>query len=63
MKRQLPESDLETAFELIATAIDRVGREHESIFLAKLALALATQLRSVDAISFAISSAERDMKR
>ncbi len=63
MKRQLPESDLEKAFELIATAIDRVGRDHESMFLAKLALALATQLRSVDAITAAISSAERDVRR
>ncbi len=62
MKRQLPESDLEQAFDLIATAIDRVGRNHESMFLAKLALALATQLQSVEAISAAIRSAEQDLK-
>lgn len=37
-------SDLEDLYDEIADAIDRVGPEDESIFLAKLSLALAHHL-------------------
>ena len=63
MKRQITESELEQAFEQIAAAVDRVGREQESEFLAQLCLALATQLPSIDPIAEAIQSAEAGLKR
>lgn len=62
MKRQITEAELEQAFESIAQAIDRVGRERETEFLAKLCLALATQLPSIDPIAQAIETAEQDLK-
>jgi hypothetical protein len=63
MKRQITEAELEQAFERIAQAIDRVGKEHEADFLAKLCLALATQLPSIDPITEAIRAAEEDLKK
>ncbi len=62
MQRTLPESELEEAYDLIAAAIDRVGRAHESLFLAKLCLALGAQMTSVDAIVEAIRAAEEDLR-
>jgi hypothetical protein len=38
--------DLEHAYETLAAAIDQAGSEKESVFLAKLALALAERLAS-----------------
>ena len=61
MKRQITEAELEQAFERIAEAIDRVGKEREAEFLAKLCLALATQLPSIDPIADAIRAAEEDL--
>jgi hypothetical protein len=58
MKPQITEAELEQAFERIAQAVDRVGKEHEAEFLAKLCLALATQLPSIDPIAEAIRAAE-----
>ena len=63
MKRQITEAELEQAFERIAEAVDRVGKEQEAEFLAKLCLALATQLPSIDPIAAAIMSAEEDLKK
>ena len=63
MKRQISESELEQAFESIAQAVDRVGKEQEAEFLAKLCLALATQLPSIDPIADAIRTAEEDLKK
>jgi hypothetical protein len=62
MHNTLSESELEQAYDLIATAIDRVGRTDESLFLAKLCLALSAQLRSVDLIAEAIRTAEQDLE-
>jgi hypothetical protein len=58
----LSESDLEIAYELIAAAIDRVGTEQESLFLAKLALALANQLSGLERVKDAIRIAAKDME-
>jgi hypothetical protein len=58
MKSQISQADLEQAFERIAQAVDRVGKAHEADFLAKLCLALATQLPSIDPIAAAIRAAE-----
>jgi len=62
MHNTLSEPELEQAYDLIATAIDRVGRTDESLFLAKLCLALSAQLQSVDLIAEAIRTAERDLR-
>lgn len=62
MQNTLSESELEQAYDLIAAAIDRVGRADESLFLAKLCLALGAQLRSVDLIAEAIRTAEQDLR-
>ena len=62
MKDGLSESELEQAYDLIAAAIDRAGREHESLFLAKLCLALGAQMKSIDAIVEAIRTAEQDLR-
>jgi hypothetical protein len=62
MKRQISEAELEEAFERIARAIDQVGPEQEAQFLAKLCLALATQLPSIDPIAAAIRAAQEDLK-
>jgi hypothetical protein len=63
MKSQISQADLEKAFEHIAEAVDRVGKEHEAEFLAKLCLALATQMSSLDPITEAIRTAEEDLTR
>jgi hypothetical protein len=61
MKRQITEAELEEAFERIARAIDQVGPEQQAQFLAKLCLALATQLPSIDPIEDAIRAAQEDL--
>jgi hypothetical protein len=61
MKNGLCEADLEQAYDLIATAIDRAGPARESLFLAKLCLALAAQMTSLDSIIEAIRAAEEDL--
>jgi hypothetical protein len=62
MKQGLSESELEQAYDLIAAAIDRAGPAHESLFLAKLCLALGAQMASIDAILTAIRAAEEDLR-
>jgi hypothetical protein len=62
MTVRLPEADLEQAYDLIAAAIDRAGREYESLFLAKLCLLLSTQMTSLDSIVTAIGTAEQDLR-
>jgi len=62
MRTGLSESDLEQAYDLIAAAIDRAGRDHESLFLAKLCLALSTQMTSIDSVVAAIRTAEQDLR-
>ena len=53
--------ELEQAFDLIAEAIDEVGPEHETKFLAKLALMLSHQLGAIDRVATAIDRAKRDL--
>jgi hypothetical protein len=61
MQRQLSEPELERAYDLIAEAIDRVGRAQESQFLARLSLALSAQLPAIGLLIEAIRAAERDL--
>ena len=63
MKSGLSEADLEQAYDLIAAAIDRAGPARESLFLAKLCLALGAQMTSIESIVEAIRAAEEDLER
>ena len=58
---RLTETELERAYDLIAESVDRAGRANESLFLAKLCLALSAQLPSVDSLVQAIRLAEQDL--
>ena len=50
--------DFESAYDLLAVAIDRVGRARESEFLVRLALLLMQAPVELDSIRAAISAAE-----
>ena len=54
----LSSADFEQAYELLAAALDRVGRERESEFLTRLALLLMHAPTEKNAIAAAISAAE-----
>jgi hypothetical protein len=54
----LPPADLETAYELLAEAIDRAGAEREALFLARLALALAHECGDIAAFRRAVEIAD-----
>ena len=53
--------DLERAYETLAVAIDQAGPEHESVFLAKLALVLAERLKSPADFEASIAVALADL--
>jgi hypothetical protein len=57
----LPFTDLETAYETLARAIDTAGRENESLFLAKLALVLAHQSGDIAMFKQAVATALEDI--
>ena len=54
------QNQFEQAYDLIAQAIDRCGPERERLFLARLALALASQASDLDALREALRIAELD---
>lgn len=54
------QDQFEQAYDLIAQAIDRSGPERERVFLARLALALASQASDLDALREALRIAEQD---
>lgn len=53
--------DLERAYETLAVAIDQAGPEHETVFLAKLALVLAERLKSPADFEASIAVALADL--
>jgi hypothetical protein len=55
--------DLERAYETLAVAIDQAGPEHETVFLAKLALVLAERLASPADFEACIAVALTDLDR
>ncbi len=57
MTNELSQAELEEAYDLIAEAIDGVGPEDQSLFLAKLCLALANGARDVAAVRRAVAVA------
>lgn len=54
------QDQFEQAYDLIAQAIDRSGPEQERLFLARLALALASQVSDLDPLREALRIAEQD---
>lgn len=48
---QLQFSELETLYDELATAIDAVGAERESVFLAKLVICLAQEFGDAQRVS------------
>lgn len=63
MSNQLPFTELEKVYELMAAAIDEVGPEVEALFLSKLALTLAHHVDDFDVIEAAIATAKQNLKR
>jgi len=61
MTDTLPFQDLEKVYDLVATAIDEVGPDHESLFLAKLCLTLAHHIGELTTIEDAIGIAKADL--
>lgn len=57
----LPFDQFEQAYERLAKAIDTAGIEQESLFLTKLALALAHQLSNIDQFEAAIAMALQEL--
>ena len=58
MAGELSDEDFETAYDLLAAAIDRAGIESECLFLTRLCLLLARQAGTLAHIEQAIASAE-----
>jgi hypothetical protein len=57
MSTNLPFNDLEKVYEMVADAIDRVGPENESLFLAKFVMTLAHEINSLEAVEHALATA------
>ena len=53
----MPFEDFETAYETLATAIDKAGPEREALFLTRLALVLGHELGDGAAFRKAIETA------
>jgi hypothetical protein len=57
-----PFDDLERAYETLAVAVDQAGPDHEAVFLAKLALALAERLNSPADFEACVAVALADLR-
>jgi hypothetical protein len=60
-KNSLSIPDLETVYDSLATAIDKVGQEKTSLFLVKLALLNANALASADVFQTHVQAALQDL--
>jgi hypothetical protein len=61
IQSKLPFAELEDAYDLIASGIDRAGEGKAQLFLAKLSLALASQLDDAGQLRVAIEASLRDL--
>ena len=61
MTATLTSDELETAYDLLAEAIETAGEDRESLFLAKLCLTLCHQIGDLKAIQDAIDIASQDL--
>lgn len=57
----LKPEELERIYDLMAEAVDTVGRDKEALFLAKLSLALANRLGDEEQIRECIATAGQDI--
>lgn len=57
----MPFDELERAYERLALAIDQAGREHEALFLTRLALVLAHRVGSFDVFNQSVDTALDDL--
>ena len=55
-------ASLEQAYDLIAAGIDAAGSTQETVFLAKLALALANRIDDTTVVSQCVSMALQDLR-
>ena len=53
----MPFEDFETAYETLATAIDRAGPAREALFLTRLALVLVHELSDITVFRKAVAAA------
>ena len=53
----MPFDDFETAYEALATAIDKAGADREALFLTRLALVLSHQLGDIAVFKSAVRTA------
>lgn len=58
----LPLAELEVVYDALAATLNQVGTEQESLFLTKLVLLLANQVRNQAAIEQAIHTALQDLE-
>jgi hypothetical protein len=61
IESKLPFAELEEAYDLIARGIDQAGEAKAPLFLAKLALALASQLSDGAALRAMIEASLKDL--
>ena len=59
--RKLSVAELEEVYDAIADAVDEAPEDKRLLFLAKLALTLASQLGDAAKVSEAIAAAARDL--
>ena len=62
MKSTLSFAELEQTYDLMAQAIDAVGEQHESLFLAKLCLTLAHHVDDLSVVESAIGTAIKGLE-
>jgi hypothetical protein len=62
MQNNSSSTPLETSFDLLARAIDAAGPARESLFLAKLSLALANRIGDNDVLGLAIQAALKGLQ-
>lgn len=53
----MPSEDFEAAYEVLATAIDSAGSQHEALFLTRLALVLGHELGDIVVFRNAVRTA------
>ena len=56
-------AEIEIIYEALAKKIDTVGKDNSNIFLAKLVLLLAKDLRSLDKVLSKIDDSSLDLNR
>jgi hypothetical protein len=61
IERRMSIIEIEQVYDLIAAGVDEAGPDKASLFLAKLALALANLVGDVEVVAGAVQAAARDL--